>query len=92
MRVKVSDVAERDIWRLSDFLHQKNPRAADAAVDLILEGMTSLSDMADRGQPLGDGRIRELFLPFGRGTYILQYHVYAEEVVVLRIFHSREDR
>ncbi len=92
MRVRVSDVAERDIWRLSEFLHLKSQRAADAAVDVIVEGMCSLSDKANRGQPLGDGRVRELFLPFGRGAYILQYHVHAEEVVVVRVFHSREDR
>ena len=92
MRVRVSDVAERDIWRLADFLFRKSPRASDAAVAVILEGIASLSDLAERGNPLGDGRVRELYLPFGSGAYIIQYRVREGEVMTLRIFHSLEDR
>lgn len=44
--------------------------------------------------PLSDdtGR-RELFLPFGAGSYVLRYRLDASgSVVVIRVWHSRENR
>ncbi len=35
---------------------------------------------------------RELFVPFRRAAYVIQYRVYERVVLVARIFHSLEDR
>ena len=35
---------------------------------------------------------RELYLPFGSGGYVLRYVVAREEIVVIRVWHAREDR
>lgn len=39
----------------------------------------------------GTGR-RELILPFGAGAYVLRYKIDGEDVVIIRAWHSREDR
>ncbi|WP_255367445.1 hypothetical protein [Caulobacter sp. UNC279MFTsu5.1] len=36
--------------------------------------------------------LRELIVPFGSAGYVLQYDVQPRQVIVLRIFHSLEDR
>jgi plasmid stabilization system protein ParE len=35
---------------------------------------------------------RELFVPFGAGAYVLRYRIHADTIVVLRVWHSREER
>ncbi len=35
---------------------------------------------------------RELCLPLGSGGYVLRYVITADEIVVIRAWHSREER
>jgi hypothetical protein len=35
---------------------------------------------------------RELFVPFGVGAYVLRYRLTGENLVVIRVWHSRESR
>jgi plasmid stabilization system protein ParE len=48
----------------------------------------------ERGRPSGTPGIRELIVPFGRSAYLLRYvHLAAaDEVVILRVWHAREER
>lgn len=52
----------------------------------------SLRDLSERARPAAVVGLRELLVPFGRGAYVIQYQVDPDTVVVLRIFHSLEDR
>jgi plasmid stabilization system protein ParE len=85
--------ARHDIQRLYDFLLAKNPRAAERAVRAIQLGAEKLRQLPRSGRPMDDesGR-RELFVPFGVGAYVLRYMLHEASVVVLRVWHSREDR
>lgn len=47
--------------------------------------------MPDR-TPIREDGIRELMVRFGAGGYVARYRVMADHVIVLRIFHMREDR
>ena len=89
--VKLLTAANRDVVRLTDFLAERNPRAALRANDLLAASALSLSEMPERGRLVAEG-LRELVVRFGRGAYILQYRVEADRVIVARIFHSLEDR
>ncbi|MCC6628592.1 MAG: type II toxin-antitoxin system RelE/ParE family toxin [Chloroflexi bacterium] len=83
-----------DIERLIDFLHDKNSAAASRAAAAILDGAESLLTLPRRGRPLPDttGR-RELVVPFAGGAYVLHYMLDDDEtIVILRVWHSREDR
>jgi plasmid stabilization system protein ParE len=83
-----------DIERLHHFLHGKNQDAAARAASTILEGATLLETAPDLGRPMADGtRRRELFVAFASGAYVLRYILDDEgTVVIIRVWHSREDR
>jgi plasmid stabilization system protein ParE len=93
MKVVWLHQAQDDIQRLCDFLLDKNPIAAERTVRAIQLGAKKLVDFPDIGRPMGDEtERRELFLPFGAGAYVLRYRVQNDTVVVIRVWHSREDR
>lgn len=84
-----------DIQRLHDFLAPKSPQAASRAIRAIQSGARELLSHPEIGRPRGDAAgHRELFVPFGVGAYVLRYRVIAkaDTVVVVRVWHSREQR
>lgn len=68
------------------------PDAAGRAAASILAGADELRAHLLVGKPLSDGR-REWFIPFGVGAYVLRYRIENNgDPVVIRVWHSREDR
>ncbi|MBR8838912.1 MAG: type II toxin-antitoxin system RelE/ParE family toxin [Stigonema ocellatum SAG 48.90 = DSM 106950] len=52
-----------------------------------------LADFPAIGKPINDGTgRREVFLPFGAGNYVLRYKVEHQIIVIIRVWHSRENR
>ncbi|MDP1736700.1 MAG: type II toxin-antitoxin system RelE/ParE family toxin [Caulobacter sp.] len=90
--VSVSKAAEDDIDRLTDFLMGRDIRAALNVADLLWSAVASLREFSERGVPGRRPGHRALFVPFGRGAYVIHYVVYERSVVVIQIFHSLEDR
>jgi plasmid stabilization system protein ParE len=85
--------AKEDIARLHEFLKHKNPDAASRAVDLLLAGADRLLNFPEIGKPLGDElKRRELYLAFGAGAYVLRYILTRNKIIVIRVWHSRENR
>ncbi len=82
-----------DIERLFEFLVEKNPVAAQRAMQAILESSKQLPEHPRVGPRMDDDtERRELFVPFGAGAYVLRYRLHYETVIVLRVWHSRERR
>lgn len=48
--------------------------------------------MSERGHLSSEGDARESLVRFGRAGYVIQYRVTHDAVMVLRIFHSLEER
>ncbi len=86
--------ALEDVERLHAFLQEKSPSAASRAAQTILDGARLLETAPEAGRPLNDDtERRELFLTFGAGAYVLRYQLDAGgTVVVIRVWHSRENR
>lgn len=85
--------AKQDIARLHSFLHEKSADAASRMVDVLLAGADQLLAFPEIGKPMGDElQRRELFLTFGGGAYVLRYKLVQEQVVIIRVWHSRESR
>ena len=59
---------------------------------MLLSALQSLEEHAERGRPGPAANLRALVIPFGSGAYVAQYRTGDDEVVVARIFHSREFR
>lgn len=83
-----------DVERLYAFLHEKSPDAAARAARVILDGADLLQSIPEIGRPMNDetGR-RELVISFGAGAFVLRYmwDKY-DTVVIIRVWHSRENR
>lgn len=92
--VKWRPRAVADLGRLHDFLYDKDSRVAGNAARVISQSVSLLETSPHIGRPMHDetGR-RELVISFGAGAYVLRYMLEKDEtVVVLRIWHNRENR
>jgi plasmid stabilization system protein ParE len=94
VKLNVSQAAQADLLRLHAFLADKNPDAARRAVASIAGAIDSLDLFPERGRPSSVAGARELIVPFGDSTYLVRYaHDAArDELVILRVWHSRESR
>ena len=93
MKISWLPEALDDIERLYGFLLEKDAPAAERAMRTISSGSDKLEDFPEIGRPMGDGTgRRELIIPFGAGAYILRYRIHRNAVVIIRVWHSREER
>ena len=90
-RVRLLHAARADLARLADFLIEVNPNAAEKIGILLENGVLSLGTFSERAPVNADGS-RTLIIRHGAGGYAIVYRVLEFEVVVTRIFHTREDR
>jgi plasmid stabilization system protein ParE len=82
-----------DLVRHFDFLRLKNKEAAAQAAQAIREAGFSLAEMPGKGAALQDGSgRRKLIVPFGRYGYVMLYVLESDRIVILRIYHGRENR
>ena len=91
-KVRLRPAAEADLYRLAEFIVEKNPRAALRLGETLRNAILSLDEMAERGRPGPRKDLRELVVRFGRSRYIVRYAVREREVIVTRIWHGRERR
>ena len=91
MALRWTTSARADLVRLHEFLDPVNPRAAALAVRHIVAGAKRIPARPRLGQRLRQfaGReVRRVLI----GDYEIRYELAGQDVFLLRIFHSREDR
>jgi len=82
-----------DIQRLRQFIQPHNPTAARRAAQRIKEAAKRLQEHPASGRPVkGLPEVRDLLIPFGSGNYVLRYRLVGPLVVIVHVWHSREDR
>lgn len=82
-----------DLMRLRKFIQDKNPSAAKRAASKIKEGALTLMSNPESGRPVeGLSSFREILIPFGAGNYVLRYREDDAVIVVVRVWHSKEER
>jgi plasmid stabilization system protein ParE len=94
VKLTLNRAAIADIERLHEFLAEKDSSAAQRAAGAIDAAVRSLLDFPQRGRPSGIAGVRELIVPFGQSAYVVRY-AYLESrdaIVILRIWHGREQR
>jgi plasmid stabilization system protein ParE len=91
--------AVAELQRLEDFAIERelasespNWTASQSALDAISEGMRLLSwsPYSCRRAELGNGRSRELIVPFGAAGYIVLFEIVDNAVVVGAVRHQQE--
>ena len=91
MTIRWSSEARDDVDRLADFVAAYDPlRAADIEQELS-QAPKSLLDFPRRGARLSEFDPREV-REYRVRSYLLRYELTGADIVVLRFFHSREDR
>jgi plasmid stabilization system protein ParE len=64
VKLFISPGAAADLERLRAFLADKDPRAAQRAVDILVRSIQSLALFPDRGLPSQVVGLRDLIVPF----------------------------
>ena len=82
-----------DLNRHYDFLKINNADAAARAVRGIVSSAESLQENPRRGTAIGQSPgLRKLFVSIGKYGYVIHYTLLGDDVIVLRVYHGRENR
>lgn len=82
-----------DLSKIREFIEPHNKKAASNAAQQIAKAANFLLDNPYLGQPLENmPKFNELFIPFGQRGYVMRYRVENEKIIILRIWHARENR
>lgn len=89
MKLTYTARAMKDLVRLREFIRKKNPQAAQRASRQLIKNIESLVDHPQMGTSLSElGDFRELVAH----EYIVRYRLVLDEIVILNVWHEREDR
>jgi plasmid stabilization system protein ParE len=91
MRLQWTGQALSDLSRLHDFLAPFNPQAAARAVQALVSAPTKLLSLPRMGEQLSEFAPREVRRILV-GSYEIRYEIAGETIIVLRLWHTREDR
>jgi len=85
--------AKKDLERLFKFLVEKNPTAAEKAMLSIDEAADQLLKFPESGVLMQDRtNRRQSFIPMGKSVYVLRYIIYENIIVIIRVWHAKEQR
>ena len=91
MALRWTSKAHADLIRLHEFLQPVNPIAAARVVRQLLAGAKRIPAHPRLGSRLSQFEPREVRRVL-IGDYEIRYELAHTDVIVLRIFHTREDR
>ncbi len=87
-----SPAARRDLIRLREFIQPHNPRAAQHASETIQKTARLISENPAIGSRIEGREDREFFTPFGQRGYVLRYQIIDQIIIILKVWHARENR
>lgn len=91
MKIRWSALAVADLYRLQTFLAEVDLDASERVADLLASAPTALLDFPRRGPRIFEFDPRDV-REFRIERYVFRYEVRDDDIVMLRIFHLREDR
>lgn len=91
MKVILSPRAELDFETQVRWLAEHSPAAGRAAAMRIVEVIDLLADFPELGMVIHED-VREKLVQFGRDGFVIRYRRTDQTLIVVRIFHSRQDR
>lgn len=80
-----------DLIRLREFIEQKNPEAAQRISKVLGKGIKQLKAFPNIGVEVQEAPNPEMVRDLILGHYIVRYLLKANEVIILRIWHHKED-
>ena len=89
MKLTFSVTAIRDLVRLREFIREKNPQVAQKSSSQLKKNIQALVDQPNMGLPIED---LEDFRELVARDYIVRYRLLPNEIVILKIWHGKEER
>ncbi|MDZ7961396.1 MAG: type II toxin-antitoxin system RelE/ParE family toxin [Aulosira sp. DedQUE10] len=88
-----TETAIDDLNRHYDFIKLNNPDAAARAIQAIVYTGESLQQNPCRGRIVDEiAGLRKVLVSFGQYGFIIHYVILEDDVVILRVYHGRENR
>ncbi|WP_414549632.1 type II toxin-antitoxin system RelE/ParE family toxin [Anabaena sp. CCY 0017] len=88
-----TETAITDLNRHYDFIALSNADAAARAIQAIVTSGGSLQQNPSRGAIVDEiAGLRKLLVAFGKYGFIIHYVILENDVIILRIYHGRENR
>ena len=82
-----------DLQRLEAFLAQRDDTTPAEVSSLIRNASRSLGTFPERCRRVpGRSNFRELFIEARSQTYVMQFRIAGQSVVIVRVWHSKERR
>jgi len=91
MALRWTSVAYADLQRIHEFLEPVNPAAATRCVGAVFARVRRIPAQPRLGERLGGFAEREVRRVFVE-RYEIRYEITGSDIVILRVFHTREDR
>ncbi len=93
LEIRYANAALDDFQRLHDFLDKVDPNAAIRAVETLYASISDLKTHPGLGRPYDVSRhVREIVVKYKKTGYIVRYQTSDDVILILRIWHAREDR
>lgn len=93
LKLEWSAAALADLNRFSAFLSDRHPYLASIIGSEILQRAEVIAAHPELGRPVaGRGHYREVLLQILNATYAFRYGYDGKRLVMLRVFHGRENR
>lgn len=91
LEVELRPRARKDLLRFEIFLKKMSALAAARRIDWLQNEIQALGDNPLRGQSQ-DRRRYVLVLRYARSAYVIRYRLTRDKVIVVRIWHGKENR
>jgi len=92
MTLSYSREAIGDLIRLREFIATKNPAAAQKIAGAIKKGISQLKIFPYLGVEVELAPDPEMIRDLIIGNYIARYLIHSKQIVILRVWHHKEER
>ena len=91
MKLVYTEKAITDLKRLREFITLHNPIAAAKVAKELVEKITLLPDFPHIGLPVKQAPLPDSVRDMIFGSYIVRYSIHPNTIIVLRLWHGREN-
>jgi toxin ParE1/3/4 len=90
MGIRRTPAAAADLQQISNYFREHHPHYRQPTIRKMYEAIRSLKDMAHRGRMGREEETRELL--FSPAPYVAVYRVKEQNIEILRVYHTAQDR
>ncbi len=91
MKIDYCKEAIADLERLREFIAVHDPAAASRYAQRLIEGITRLQDQPLLGHAVPAAPDPDTIRDLITGDYVVRYALLSEQILILRIWHHREN-